>query len=61
MDEESKSQDFPKPPPLISPSTPRTPQELGEVVGVFGWVKALLKQPVSVARNVLNEKGPNGT
>ena len=36
MDEESKSQDLPKPPPLISPSTPRTPQELGEVVGVFG-------------------------
>ena len=61
MDEESKSQDLPKPPPLISPSTPRTPPELGEVVGVFGWVKALLKQPVSVARNVLNEKGPNGT
>lgn len=62
MDEESK----PKPsgPPPVTPVTPpplNPPPELGEVDGIFGWVKALLKQPVSVAGNLLADKGPTGT
>ena len=37
------------------------PPELGKVEGPFGWVTALLRQPRSVADNLLNDKGPTGT
>ena len=47
------------PPPV--PQEPEELEELGEVQGIFGWVKALLKQPGAVAGNLLDETGPNGT
>ncbi|MBT7853273.1 MAG: hypothetical protein HN675_08125 [Opitutae bacterium] len=55
----------PGPPPVKQVAVPQPaieePEELGEIQGIFGWVKALLKKPDAVAGNLLDKTGPNGT
>ncbi len=72
MDDNQSKNDDPNPPPeklpppvvkqaVQPPSSPIPQEELGEVEGFLGWLKALLMKPGSVAANLLNEKGPTGT
>jgi len=45
----------------VPPLEPSPPEELGPMNGLFDWITALLRQPTSVADNLLNDKGPTGT